>query len=341
MRGKRKHWSSWLSGGMLILAVPLSLFPPFCMAAGNEVTADQAVSALENTFGVHPGERRNHIKGTCAAGEFVGSTAAHAYTRSALFSGQPVPVVARFSLPGGNPRVPDNAKIPRGMALEFRLADGRLQHMTMLNTPVFGAASPQTFFDDIVARKPDPATGKPDPEKIKAFRASHPDSLPQAEFLARNNPPPSWANSSYFGIHTFKFVNSENQVTLVRWRFVPQDGEKQMSDDELKSSPPDFLEQRLIERVRHGPVRWDMMLTIGRSGDVEDNPTVSWPADRKELKAGTLSISSATPQEGAECEKINFDPLVMADGIAPTNDPVLLFRSSAYAISFGKRFGGN
>lgn len=341
MRGKRKHWSSWLSGEMLILAVPLSLFPPFCMAAGNEVTADQAVSALENTFGVHPGERRNHIKGTCAAGEFVGSTEAHAYTRSALFSGQPVPVVARFSLPGGNPRVSDNAKIPRGLALEFRLADGRLQHMTMLNTPVFGAASPQTFFDDIVARKPDPATGKPDPEKIRAFRASHPDSLPQAEFLARNNPPPSWANSSYFGIHTFKFVNSENQVTLVRWRFVPQDGEKQMSDDELKSSPPDFLEQRLVERVRHGPVRWDMMLTIGRPGDAEDNPTVSWPADRKELKAGTLSISSATPQEGAECEKINFDPLVMADGIAPTNDPVLLFRSSAYAISFGKRLGGN
>jgi catalase len=27
----------------------------------------------------------------------------------------------------------------------------------------------------------------------------------------------------------------------------------------------------------------------------------------------------------------------MADGIAPTNDPVLLFRSPAYAVSFGKR----
>ncbi|HEY5809176.1 MAG TPA: hypothetical protein VIT67_14480 [Povalibacter sp.] len=44
---------------------------------------------------------------------------------------------------------------------------------------------------------------------------------------------------------------------------------------------------------------------------------------------------------GASCEKINFDPLVMADGIQPTNDPVLLFRSPAYAISFGKRLSGN
>jgi catalase len=29
----------------------------------------------------------------------------------------------------------------------------------------------------------------------------------------------------------------------------------------------------------------------------------------------------------------------MAEGIAPTKDPVLLFRSPAYAVSFGKRLG--
>ena len=326
---------AWLLSGVLVLAAPL------CMAAEKEVTADQAVSALENTFGVHPGERRNHIKGTCAAGEFVGSSEAHVYTRSALFSGKPIPVVARFSLAGGNPNVPDTAKIPRGMALEFRLRDGGLQHMTMLNTPVFGAASPRTFFDDIVARRPDPVTGKPDPEEIKAFKASHPDSLPQADFLAKNNPPISWANSSYFGIHAFKFVNRENKTSLVRWRFVPQDGEKRMSDDELKSSARNFLEQKLIERVKRGPVRWDMMLTIGAPGDPEDNPTLSWPSGRKEVRIGRLTISSATPQKGAECEKINFDPLGMADGIEPTNDPVLRFRSPAYGISFSKRLGGN
>ncbi|MEQ1661967.1 MAG: catalase family peroxidase [Thiobacillus sp.] len=314
---------------------------PLGAAAENEVGADQVVTALEGTFGVHKGERRNHTKGTCAAGEFIGSTAASAYTRSVLFSGKPVPVVARFSVPGGNPKVSDTAKTPRGLALEFKLADGSLHHMTMLNTPVFGAALPQTFFDDIVAKKPDPATGKPDPEKIKAFKASHPDSVPQAKFLAEHNPPPSWANSSYFGIHTFKFISRNNETTLVRWRFVPKDGQKEMSDDELKSSPPNFLERKLIDRIKHGPVRWDMMLTIGAPGDPVDNPTLMWPPNRKEIKVGTLSISSAKAQKGADCEKINFDPLVMAEGIKPTNDPVLLFRSPAYAVSFGKRLSGN
>jgi catalase len=70
-----------------------------------------------------------------------------------------------------------------------------------------------------------------------------------------------------------------------------------------------------------------MWVTIGEPGDPEDSPTLLWPKDRKELKVGTLTISSAMPQTGAECEKINYDPLVMSDGIAPTNDPVLLFRS--------------
>lgn len=321
----------WLLTGTLLLIAPVS------MAAENEVRPDQAVSALESTFGVHPGERRNHIKGTCAVGEFVGLSKANIYTRSMLFSSESIPVIARFSMPGGNPKISDFATTPRGLALEFRLPNGKLQHMTMLNTPMFGAATPQTFFDNIVAKAPDPATGKPDPEKIKAFKASHPDSWPLTEYLAKHNPPPSWVNTSYFGIHTFKFINDKGKTTLVRWRFVPQDGEEEMTDEELESAPTNFLEQRLIERLSSGPVLWDMVLSIGEPSDPKTNPTLVWPTERQEVKVGTLTISSATTQQGAECENINFDPLVMADGIEPTKDPILLFRSPAYAISFGKR----
>ncbi len=334
MQPNRSALQKWLLTSLLVISAPLGV------AAETEVTADQVVTALEQAFGVTPGARRNHTKGTCALGEFVGTPQAAAYSRSPLFSGGPMPVVARFSLPGGNPKAPDTAKSPRGLALEFKLPDGSIQHMTMLNTPVFGAAHPRTFLDLMKAIKPDPATGKPDPEKIKAFKESHPDNRAQSEFLASNNPPPSYANSPYFGIHTFKFIDQDGKTTLVRWRFVPQDGEKQLSDAELKSMPADFLEQALIERTKDGAARWDMLVTIGEAGDAEDDPTIAWPEDRKDVQAGTLTISSAMPQKGAECEKINFDPLVMSDGIAPTNDPVLLFRSPAYAVSFGKRLSG-
>src|SRR5205823_9761880 len=123
-------------------------------------------------------------KGTCALGTFIGTPEGAAYSRPALFSGQPVPVVARFSLAGGDPEAPDADRSPRGMALEFRLPNGKLQHMTMINTPMFFAAMPRTFLDKMLALKPDLATGKPDPEALKAFAASHPDNAGQAKFLA-------------------------------------------------------------------------------------------------------------------------------------------------------------
>jgi catalase len=332
----QRHHHSLLTGICLVASAHFS--QPSAAAA--DVRPDQVISALEQSSGVHPGQRRNHIKGTCAAGTFVGLPAARAYSRSALFEGEPVPVIARFSLPGGNPKAPDTARTPRGLALEFELSDGSKHHMTMLNTPVFGSSSPQTFLNEVIAKRPIARTGKPDPERIRAFHAAHPDSRAQSEYLARHSPPPSWANTSYFGIHTFKFVNRESATTLVRWRFVPKDGEVELTDAQLASSPQHFLEADLIERLRRGPVHWEMIVTIGKAGDAENDPTTLWPVDRQEIKAGTLTIVSAQPEKGAACEKVNFDPLVMSDGVQPTNDPVLLFRSPAYAISFGRRLSG-
>lgn len=300
------------------------------------VAADQVVGKMEQLNGVTPGARRNHIQGLCANGTFVGSKEVSSYSSSALFTGKPVPVIARFSMAGGNPKAPDTAKSPRGMAVEFDLPKGNKQHFTMLNVPIFSAATPVSFYDAMVAGTPDPTTGKADPEKIRAFRESHPDAMPLIDFMRKNNPSVSYANSNFFSVHTFKFINKK-KPTLVRWRFESEDGVKRLTDDDMKNGPAKFLDQALLDRVKQGPVRWNMVLTIGHPDDEQHNPTVYWPDDRKEIKAGVLTLTQATLQQGAPCEKINFDPLVMAEGIAPTDDPVLLFRSPAYAVSFAKR----
>jgi catalase len=54
----------------------------------------------------------------------------------------------------------------------------------MINLPIFAAASPASFRDAILAPKPDPKTGQPDPEKLKAYAATHPDAMALTE-LAR------------------------------------------------------------------------------------------------------------------------------------------------------------
>lgn len=321
--------------------VMAAVFCTFSATAQQAPTADQVVSALEKLGGPHPGERVNHIIGLCVSGSFVGAKDVQAYTRSALFSGAEVPVVGRFSLAGGNPMAPDATKSSRGLALQFKLPGSSLHHFTMLNVPVFGASTPETFYAALLSNMADPATGKPNPDKQKQFRESHPDAKPLGEFMAKNNPPSSYANSDFFSIHTFKFLNASNQTTLVRWQFVPEDGVKRLTDAELGTMPARFLDDDLIAKTKKGPVRWNMVLTIGEAGDEQNNPTIYWPTERKKIQAGVLTLTSATPQKGAECEKINFDPLVMSEGIAPTADPVLLFRSPAYAASFVKRLTGN
>ena len=305
-----------------------------------EATPADVVKSLEESGGVHPGQRRNHTKGTCAVGDFVGTSDAAKYSSSALFSGKKIPVVARFSLAGGNPEAADAARSPRGLALEFSLPQGSLQHITMLNLPVFVTSQPTVFNELLIATKADPKTGKPDPETVKAFFTAHPEVLKPASFFSEHNPPENYYSAEFYGIHTFKFVDAAKTEHLVKWRFVPQDGAKPLTDAELKAAPHDFLEKNLIAKVKTAPVKWDMIVFLGEPGDAEVDATKAWPEDRKHFRAGTLTISQAMPQKGAACENINFDPLVMAPGMAPTNDPILLFRSPAYAISFGKRMTG-
>src|SRR4029077_3361009 len=220
----------------LTLASAAASVPMGAPAVSTEVTAPQMIDAFEGTFGVHPGQRRNHIKGTCAAGEFVGTTDAAALSRSALFSGKTIPVVARFSLGGGSPEVPDAAPAPRGMALEFHLPGGTLQHITMINVPIFAATSPASFRDAVLAAKPDPKTGQPDPEKLKAYAATHPDAMALTELASRHTPTANYYQTTYFSVHTFKFIDAKGTEHLVKWRFLPRDGTMELTAAEMKTA---------------------------------------------------------------------------------------------------------
>jgi catalase len=326
---------------LLSAASVATLCAPMVHAADADVTAPQMIDAFEGTFGTHAGQRRNHIKGTCAAGEFVGTSDAAALSKSVLFAGKPIPVVARFSLGGGNPDLPDAAPAPRGMALEFRPPGGGLQHITMIDLPIFGAMSPASFRDAIVASKPDPKTGQPDGKKLAEYAANHPEAMALSKYSSGHAPTANYYQSTYFSVHTFEFVDAKGAEHAVKWRFVPRDGVKELTPAQIKAAPHDFLEKNLLERVKKTPAVWDMVVYVGEPGDPADNPTLAWPETRKHFTAGTLTIKEATPQQkGQACEPINFDPLIMADGIAPTNDPILRFRSPAYAVSFGKRLSG-
>lgn len=68
-----------------------------------------------------------------------------------------------------------------------------------------------------------------------------------------------------------------------------------------------------------------------------DDPTQPWPQDRPQVDAGIVEITAAQPQPGGACNGLNFDPLVLPQGIEPSNDPILHARRAAYAESLRRR----
>jgi len=106
---------------MMVTAAAAILTASTLLAEPFEQTSPEAlISALESVFGSHPGLRKNHAKGICATGSFAGLPEATSYSRSALFSDAIIPVVARFSIGGGDPNAPT---LGRDRA-EWRLSSG-------------------------------------------------------------------------------------------------------------------------------------------------------------------------------------------------------------------------
>jgi catalase len=64
---------------------------------------------------------------------------------------------------------------------------------------------------------------------------------------------------------------------------------------------------------------------------------VVWPDSRKTVELGTLTLNKAVADSKAAEKPIMFNPLQLTDGIAPSQDPILLARPTAYAVSFGRR----
>jgi catalase len=77
-----------------------------------------------------------------------------------------------------------------------------------------------------------------------------------------------------------------------------------------------------------------MIVYLGEPGDTTDNATIAWPEGRRHFNAGRVTLTQDIRGNEPGCEKISSDPLIVADGIAPTDDPILLFRSPTYAMAF-------
>ncbi|MNG98375.1 Catalase-related peroxidase precursor [compost metagenome] len=120
----------------------------------------------------------------------------------------------------------------------------------------------------------------------------------------------------------------------MRWSLLPQTPFAALQG---QVDDRDYLQHDLQQRLRQGPLRWTLRLTLAQAADAVDDPSQPWPAERRSVDAGTLVIEQVDGPEQGACRDLNFDPLILPSGIEPSADPILAARSAAYAESFNRR----
>jgi catalase len=321
--------------GAIVLVAAL----PFAWVSGwltpARLTQDQFMDAFDQVNGAHPGFRRNHAKGVCAYGWFESQGTALAISRAKVFYPGRTPLVGRFSLAGGMPAQADAQATVRSLALRFQPKRGAEWRTGMIDIPVFPFNSAQGFYDQMLAGAPDPKTGKPDPAAMAAFLEHHPESAKALALIKARNISSGFADATYNGLNAFRFVNREGQSVAVRWSAVPQ----QTDMGPAPAGGDNALFDALMAQVKVQPLRWKLMVAVADPGDPTADATLPWPADRRQVDAGTIVIDRIEGEDGGLCTNVNYDPLVLPPGIEASDDPLPSARSAIYAASYTLRAG--
>lgn len=305
----------------------------------NAQDADPApIVEIMRAFAGPGAHRPSGAKGACYAGEFVPNPAARALSRAVIFERTSTALI-RFSVGGGNPNVADAARGPN-RGLSFRIdGDGAGQtEFVMINAPINFARTPAQMLGFLEARRP-AANGQPDPERVRVFSEANPETLLQARFLASRPIPGSWVGVNYWGVHAYTLTNAAGARQIIKFRMDPLDGLVNLTDDEARARPRDYLAADMTTRLASGrPIGFRMMAVLGRAGDPVNDPTRLWEGEetRPTVELGTLFVRSAA--EATRCDGTIFAPTILATGIdGPAEDPMFAIRTPAYAISITKR----
>lgn len=288
--------------------------------------ANKVADVFEEKFGKHEGKRRNHIDGFCFSGHFTLNDQQVAnYTNSKIFSKEPLSVMGRFSHKGGVKK-DESAPGEYGMAFEVSLESGAFHNFSMNTLDFFPVKTPEGFFQLMQAK----VSGKA--EDFDQLKKDHPEFKNyKTHYGKKKSELRSYANHQFNSVNSFYFENEKGVRSAVRWSFVPRN---EMVSLETAKEVDLFYE---LEKAlkKHKELKWDMVVYLANPGDDIEDASKAWEGEHKQFVAATLTIDGIS-KEGA-CQPKNFDPLQMLAGVSPSNDPILKFRSPAYAASFVRR----
>jgi catalase len=223
------------------------------------------------------------------------------------------------------------------MAIRFKLPGNKNTDIVSFAHNGFVVGTGEDFLalqKAVVATDP----SQPHPWPIEVFLGSHPRALKFVQDL--HTTPVSFGNEAFFGNNAFVFVNKAGVKQAGRYQILPVAGTQYLSDADAKAAAPDFLFADLRSRLPKAPVKFGLVLQLPGPGDPTNDGSIVWPADRKTVELGTITVTSVVADSDAAEKALAFDPTRLTDGIELSDDPLPALRSEVYMLSRMHRMGG-
>ncbi|MBU2062619.1 MAG: catalase, partial [Bacteroidetes bacterium] len=206
-------------------------------------------------------ERIVHARGSAAHGYFEVYESMEKYTKAGFLQDPKIktPVFTRFSTVAGSRGSTDLARDVRGFSVKFYTKEGNYD-LVGNNMPVFFIQDAIKFPDLIHAVKPEPHNEIPQAasahDTFWDFISLMPESMHHVMWAMSDRAiPRSLRMMEGFGVHTFRFINAQNESHFVKFHWKPKLGIHGVLWDEaqkISGKNSDFHRQDLWEAIENG-----------------------------------------------------------------------------------------
>ncbi|GEP52222.1 catalase [Flavobacterium noncentrifugens] len=301
-------------------------------------------------------ERIVHARGSAAHGYFEVTNPIPQFTKAGFLQevGQRTPVFTRFSTVAGSRGSTDLARDVRGFSVKFYTEAG-IYDFVGNNIPVFFIQDATKFPDLIHAVKPEPHNEIPQAasahDTFWDFISLMPESMHMIMWTMSDRAiPRSYRMIEGFGVHTFRFINEQNESHFVKIHWKPKLGTHALAWDEaqkLSGKNPDFHREDLWEAIDCGNFpEWEMGVQVIPEADEHKydfdilDPTKLIPEELVPVTIiGKMVLNRNPDNFFAETEQVAFHPGHVVPGIDFSNDPLLQGRLFSYTDTQLSRLG--
>ena len=265
------------------------------------------------------------------------------------------PVFVRFSTVGGSRGSADTARDVRGFATKFYTPEGNYD-LVGNNIPVFFIQDAIKFPDLIHAQKPE--ADKEIPQASTAhdtfwdFISLMPESTHMIMWIMSDRAlPRSYRMMEGFGVHSWKLINAQGQVKLVKFHWKPLAGVHGLVWDEaqkLAGKDPDFHRRDLADAIDAGNFpEWELGVQVMDEADATRfgfdllDATKLVPEELVPVRRiGKMTLNRNPDNYFAETEQVAFHTGNLVPGIDVSDDPLLQGRMFSYVDTQLTRLGG-